>query len=265
MSKVWLTPYHNSCGDKIMKGTLLVLFFGMLLFAMCVFEAKASGTVVVLPNHTGWRDALGYYRVSGEVENAGDGAVKDVWITATFYDAGGNMIGTANEHAYLKVLLPGRKSPFEVLLTTAAASQVHHYSLSVTATDTDPIPEGLEILSSNSYIESISGNLVVSGIIKNVASETAHTVKVIAAFYNESGYVVATVCSYLGSQDLGPNETTSFNVMLDWNTYRVGLVSTYSLTAESLEYALVPEFPSIMVLSAFLVASLLTAAYTKKI
>jgi len=243
MSKVWLTPYHNSCGDKIMKGTLLVLFFGMLLFAMCVFEAKASGTVVVLPNHTGWRDALGYYRVSGEVENAGNGAVKDVWITATFYDAGGNMIGTANEHAYLKVLLPGRKSPFEVLLTTAAASQVHHYSLSVTATDTDPIPEGLEILSSNSYIESISGNLVVSGIIKNVASETAHTVKVIAA----------------------SNETTSFNVMLDWNTYRVGLVSTYSLTAESLEYALVPEFPSIMVLSAFLVASLLTAAYTKKI
>ncbi|MEM0358185.1 MAG: FxLYD domain-containing protein [Candidatus Bathyarchaeia archaeon] len=231
---------------------------------MCVSEVKAGGTVVVLPNHTGWRDALGYYRVSGEVENAGDGAVKDVWITATFYDAGGNMIGTANEHAYLKVLLPGRKSPFEVLLTTAAASQVHHYSLSVTATDACPIPEGLEILSSSSYID-ISGNLVVSGIIKNVASGTAHTVKVIAAFYDESGYVVATSCSYLGSQDLGPNETTSFNVMLDWNIYRVGLVSTYSLTAESLEYALVPEFPSIMVLSAFLVASLLTAAYAKKI
>lgn len=247
-----------------MKRALLALFFGMLLFAMCVFEAKASGTVVVLPNHTGWRDALGYYRVSGEVENVGNSAVKDVWITATFYDAGGNTIGTAYEHAHLKVLLPGRKSPFEVLLTTAAASQVHHYSLSVVATDTDPIPEGLEILSSSSYVD-ISGNRVVSGSIKNVASGTAYTVKVIAAFYNETGYVVATSYSYLSSQDLGPNETASFDVVLYWNTNRVELVATYSLTAESLEYALVPEFPSIAVLLAFLVASLLITACTKRI
>jgi len=248
-----------------MKRFLLVLVFAVLLFAMRVFEVKASGLVVVLPNHTGWRDALGYYRVSGEVENIGNNAVKDAWITATFYDASGNTIGTAYEHAYLKVLLPGRKSPFEVLLTTAAASQVHHYSLSVVATDTDPIPEGLEILSSSSYIESISGNLIVSGNIKNVASETAHTVKVIAAFYNESGYVVATSCSYLGSQDLGPNETASFDIVLYWNTNRVPLVTAYYLTAESVEYALVPEFPSIAVLSAFLVASLLFAVCTKRI
>lgn len=245
-----------------MKRILLTTLFGMLLFAACVFEAKASGAVVVLPNHTGWRDALGYYRVSGEVKNVGNSAVKDAWITATFYDAGGNIIGTAYEHAYLKVLLPGRKSPFEVLLTTAAASQVHHYSLSVVASDADPLPEGLEILSNTLYIE-ISGDLVVSGVIKNVASETAHTVKVIAAFYNATGYVVATSYSYLGSQDLGPNENASFNIVLRWNTCRVGLVATYSLTAESLEYALVSELPSTMVLSALLTASLLITACVK--
>jgi hypothetical protein len=182
----------------------MLAFLCTLPLALCVFEAKADATVSVLPNHTGWLDALGYYRVSGEVENVGDNAVKDVWITATFYDSGGNMIGTAYEHAHLKVLLPGRKSPFEVLLTTAAASRVHNYTLSVVATQTDPIPEGLEILSSNCYTD-IAGSLIVNGSIKNIASDTARTVKVVASFYNATGYVVATSYSYLSSQDLGPN------------------------------------------------------------
>jgi len=232
---------------------LMLAFLGTLLLALCVFEAKAEATVSVLPNHTGWLDALGYYRVSGEVENVGDNAVKDVWITATFYDSGGNIIGTAYNHAHLKVLLPGRKSPFEVLLTTAAASRVHNYSLSVVATQTDPIPEGLEILSSNCYID-ITGSLIVNGSIKNIASDTAHTVKVVASFYNATGYVVATSYSYLSSQDLGPNETATFEIILESNTGRVPLVSSYFLTAESLEYALVSEFPSVMVLSALLLA-----------
>jgi len=245
---------------KTVRLTLAV--FCILPLALCVFEAKADANVSILPNHTGWRDGLGYYHVSGEVENVGDNAVKDIWITATFYDSGGNTIGTASDHAYLKVLLPGRKSPFEVLLTTAAASQVHHYSLSVVATETDPIPEGLEILSSNHYVD-ITGSLIVNGSIRNIASDTAHTVKVVASFYNAAGYVVATSYSYLNSQDLGSNETAIFNIILEPSTGRVSLVSSYFLTAESLEYALVPEFPSAIFLSAFLVACLGIAATTK--
>lgn len=241
---------------------LMLAVFGMFPLALCVFEAKTDTTISVLPNHTGWREALGYYRVSGEVENIGDNAVKDVWITATFYDSGGNMIGTAYNHAHLNVLLPGRKSPFEVLLTTAAASQVHHYSLSVVATETDPIPEGLEILSSNHCVD-ITGSLIVNGSIKNVASDMAHNVKVVASFYNATGYVVATSYSYLSSQDLGSNETATFRIILESSTGRVPLVSSYFLTAESLEYALVSEFPSAIVLSALLVACLGIVAITK--
>ncbi|MEM1582458.1 MAG: FxLYD domain-containing protein [Candidatus Bathyarchaeia archaeon] len=237
----------------------LMLVLSILLLFPCILKAESGGTVIVLPNHTGWRDALGYYRVSGEVENVGNSAVKDVWITATFYDSNDNLIGTAYEHAYLHVLLPGRKSPFEVLLSTAAASQVHHYSLSVVATDTDPIPDGLEILSSNSYID-ITGSLVVEGNIRNIASNTAHSVRVIAAFYNETGYVVATSYSYLSSQDLSPNETASFDIVLSFSTGRVPLVATYSLTAESLEYAVIPEFPSATILTTFLTAALLITA-----
>lgn len=239
-----------------------MLALGILLLTLCVFESRADGTVIILPNHTGWRDALGYYRVSGEVENIGDSAVKDIWITVTFYDSSGNIVGTAYDHAYLRILLPGRKSPFEVLLTTAAANKVHNYSLKVVATNADPIPERLEILSSNSYID-IEGSLVVAGEIRNTALDTAHTVKVVAAFYNATGYVVATSYSYLSSQDLGPNETASFNIVLGFNTGRVPLASTYSLSAESLEYAMIPEFPSAAILSAFLIASLFTVAIVK--
>jgi len=84
---------------------LMLAVFGMFPLALCVFEAKTDTTISVLPNHTGWREALGYYRVSGEVENIGDNAVKDIWITSTFYNSGGNLIGTVYDHAHLKVLL----------------------------------------------------------------------------------------------------------------------------------------------------------------
>lgn len=83
----------------------MLAVFGMFPLALCVFEAKTDTTISVLPNHTGWREALGYYRVSGEVENIGDNAVKDIWITSTFYNSGGNLIGTVYDHAHLKVLL----------------------------------------------------------------------------------------------------------------------------------------------------------------
>jgi len=91
----------------------------------------------------------------------------------------------------------------------------------------------------------------------------AHNVKVVASFYNATGYVVATSYSYLSSQDLGSNETATFRIILESSTGRVPLVSSYFLTAESLEYALVSEFPSAIVLSALLVACLGIVAITK--
>lgn len=218
---------------------------------------------IVILSHSGWLDSLGYYHVSGEVENIGDAPASFVKVTATFYNSTGVVIATSFTYTTLSVLLPGRKSPFEVLLVdTAQAAKVHHYSLSVTFSATSPILIGLEILSHSSYVDDV-GVMHVVGEIKNIATGTATYVKIAATFYNSTGHVVATAFTYSDPSDLNPDQTAPFEVLLVY-TNRVPLVDAYELTAESTQYALIPEFPSIINLPLFMLMIIALTIFLKK-
>jgi len=226
----------------VFRSVLTLLLIGMSMLAFNIQPAYAAAQVNIV-THSGWLDSIGYYHVSGEVENVGDGAASFVKITATFYDSSDTVVATSFTYAYLSVLLPGRKSPFEVLLIdTTQAAKVHHYSLSVTFSATSPIPIGLEILSSSSYVD-IVGYMHVVGEIKNIATGDATYVKVIATFYNTTGHVVATAFTYSDPSALSPSQKAPFEILLIYNN-RVPLVASYALTAESNQYAMVPEFPT---------------------
>lgn len=219
---------------------LMIVLICALISAFNIRQAYATAQVNIL-THSGWLDSIGYYHVSGEVENVGEGAASFVKITATFYDSSDTVVATSFTYTHLSVLLPGRKSPFEVLLIdTTQAAKVHHYSLSVTFSATSPIPMGLEILSNSSYIDAV-GYMHVVGEIKNIATGTATYVKIAATFYNATGHGVATAFTYSDPSDLNPGQTAPFEVLLVY-TNRVPLVDTYELTAESTQYALIPEF-----------------------
>ena len=65
-------------------------------------------------------------------KNIGDAPASFVKITGTFYNSAGVVVATSFTYTALSVLLPGRKSPFEVLLVdTTQAAKVHNYSLGV--------------------------------------------------------------------------------------------------------------------------------------
>jgi hypothetical protein len=236
---------------KVVSGTvLMLLLIGMSTLAFNIQPAYAAAQVNIL-THSGWLDAIGYYHVSGEVENVGDGSASFVKITATFYDSSDTVVATSFTYTHLSVLLPGRKSPFEILLVdTTQAAKVHHYSLSATFSATSPIPIGLEILSNSSYIDAV-GYMHVVGEIKNIATGDATYVKVIATFYNSTGHVVGTAFTYSDPSDLSPGQKAPFEVLLIYKN-RVSLVATYTLTAESNQYAMVSEFPSILIQSLFM-------------
>jgi hypothetical protein len=224
----------------------------------------AAADVNIL-THSGWLDSIGYYHVSGEVENVGDSAASFVKITATFYDAGHTVVDTSFTFAMLDILLPGRKSPFEVLLIdTTQATKVDHYSLSVTFSTTDPIPIGLKILSNSSYVDIVNYMHVV-GEIKNVATGTATFVEVIATFYNATGNVVATAFTFSDPSDLNPNQTAPFEVLLIYSN-RVSLVVSYTLTAESSQYAIVPEVPTwVSMLFVLIILTVTMAIYKRRL
>ncbi len=243
---------------------LMMLLTSMLALALNIQPAKALGDVKIL-SHSSFYDSLNNLWVVGEVENTGDMATKFTKITATFFDSSNQVIAIKSGYSELDVLLPGRKSPFKILLTEGAgALNVHNYTLNVSWTNyAAGMALGLEILSNSSYIDEF-GWMHVTGIIKNRGAIGASYVKVIATFYDSEGIVVGEDFAYAEPSYLSPNQTGTFDIELIY-TQQVIKVARYSLTAESHEYALIPEIPSFLILLSFMAATLLTVrAYRRK-
>jgi hypothetical protein len=105
---------------RIVFGVTLACL-GTLALLFSIQRAYAVDQVNIL-THCGWIDSLGYYHVVGEVQNAGSGAEDFVQVTATFYDSSNTVIAVEYTYTTLSVILPGRKSPFEIILTDTTQS-----------------------------------------------------------------------------------------------------------------------------------------------
>ncbi len=229
---------------KTSKSVFAILLLLGALFASIglISPVKAVADVDIL-SHTGYLDSLGFYHVVGEVQNVGDQAVNYVKITATFYDSSHVVIATDFTFTGLYVLPVGRKSPFDLFLfDTTQSAKVDHYSLSVTFSTTTPLTIGLEILSNSSYIDGI-GWMHIVGEIKNIGGVMATYVKIIATYYNGTGGVVDTEFTFSDPSDIDPDQTAPFDITL--SSERVPYVNSYELTAESTQYAIIPEFSTL--------------------
>jgi len=112
------------------------IFFIILAFLsnLSVSCAQVVGQAVILPNHTGYLDSTTKpitYHVVGEVSNTGTVSLKLLNVTVTFYNQNNSPIGSSSSYALLNVLLPGRKTPFEVVWNDFRANQVYSYGLSL--------------------------------------------------------------------------------------------------------------------------------------
>jgi hypothetical protein len=226
---------------KICK--LLIILMATLAFSSALFsrsEASTQSQIEILPTYSGYINDQGYYYVVGEVRNVGTTPVGPVNITATFYDVNGEFVALGNGTTTLYTILPGRKSPFEIFLYSANYSQrVHNYTLSVAQfLQAQNKPLGLEIITNSSHID--AEGFHVTGEIKNIGPEYTSFVKVVATFYNASGYVIATKFSYSNPKNLNPGQVATFEIIL--NSSIINKIDHYILEAESWDYALVPEF-----------------------
>lgn len=219
-----------------------------LLVAVCfmtvsVQPVQAASEVVIVSDSSFYNINDTLYIV-GEVENTGDVATEFTKVTATLYDAEDQVIDTKVGYATLDILLPGRKSPFYVMVFADDGSlNVDDYSLTVSWSDYEEGKEiGLEILSSESSMDSVD-YLHVTGEIKNIGTETATEVIVCATFYNSEGTAIGRDTEDVDPATLSPNQTGTFDITLIYPQL-VEQVASYSLTAESANYAMVPEFPA---------------------
>lgn len=229
---------------KLVFIALIFLAVSTASFSLTSKAAAETDNVVVL-SHTGYLDSYGNYYVVGEVQNVGSQTVNFVRVEATFFDSQNNVIDIRFDLTMLYTILPGRRSPFLIaLLDVAQSAKVHHYSLTASFLTTQPIPIGLEIVSHNSQIDTYE-RMHITGEIKNIQIQIAHNIKIIATYYDTEGNVVAAAQTDLDpiENDLNPDETRPFEIVLSQE--RTAFVKRYELTAESLEYAVIPEFQKI--------------------
>ncbi|MGB9740857.1 MAG: FxLYD domain-containing protein, partial [Candidatus Bathyarchaeales archaeon] len=242
-------------------GTLTILI--LIAFALCSVlqsvRAEALGNIKIL-SHSSFYDGLNTLWIVGEVENTGDMATQFTKVTATYYNSSNNVVAVETGYTELDVILPGRKSPFSIMLLQSSGSlQVYNYSLTVSWDNyAAGKPLALQILSNSSRIDEM-GYMHVLGEIKNTGSLTARFTKAIATFYDANGTVVGEAWSYTEPSDITSNQTAAFDIELIY-TQQVTKVASYSLTAESMDYALIPEYnltiiPLIILLSLTLTLS----------
>lgn len=218
---------------------LSMLLLTIFLSSILVFQVKADAQVELL-NSSSYIDSLGWFNVVGEVQNVGDQAVDYVRISATFYDSNDTVVDTAYTYSTLDVILPNRKSPFDIVLwDQSQSSKVDHYSLSVSFSTTVSMQQSLQILSHSSYID-VLGWLNIVGEVENIATGGATFVKVIATCYDESGTVINVGYSYTNPSEIEASQKAPFDILIIGNNPE--LVSNYELTVESSEFAEIPEF-----------------------
>jgi len=227
------------------KVCLLFLCLSSLTPIVIQQAQSTSAHVNILANHSGYINDYGYFYVVGEAQNVGNDPAENVVVNATFYDSNGAFIATVPGHTKLDVLLPGKKSPFEITLFSSLYSQkVRNYTLSVSYSQAQPKPLGLEIISNSSYKD--AEGLHVTGVIKNVGSAYTSFVKVVATFYNETGYVIAAKLNYSNPKNLNPGQSATFEILL--NSSAASNVYSYALEAESTDYEMIPELNPISLL-----------------
>lgn len=144
-----------------------------------------------LQNESSYVDETRIMHVLGEVRNDSESAIQNVRITASFYDAQGNLLAEQTQAPKIRVINPGGVAPFEMrYIDSATVNQVARYELAATGQEAEAKPVGLKILSVNSRLD-VLGVYFINVNTRNDGSETATNPILIATLYDEDGRVVA--------------------------------------------------------------------------
>ena len=108
-----------------------------------------------------------------EIKNNAEQPVNFIQINATLFQANNDIITNRITMTLVNTLLVNRTSPFEIILYNSAQSNlVDHYDLNLSFSITEPLIEGLNIISNSSYIDD-NDQLHIIGEIMNIAEEKA--------------------------------------------------------------------------------------------
>src|SRR5574342_852819 len=205
---------------------LLVIIIVSLSFVF--FSASAQVSII---NDQQYVNEDGTLQIVGEIANNNPVALNQIVVTATFYDIHDKILGRMTTDSILDTIMPGKKSPFDLISTDNIIPQIYRYSLNTEYKPAEFKTESLEILSSNAKRDMLD-NFIISGTVTNHDQKTANTIVVIATLYDKDGRVVATSKTYTQPDYLKAGGITPFLVSMFDKTQSLK-ATDYSLMLES--------------------------------
>lgn len=216
-----------------------VLAVPLMLALLAATASQAAAEEFTFHNQSSFVDETKIMHVYGEIKNESGAAVKDILITASFYDKDGNLLNEYQRQPELRVIGPGESAPFEALyLDQKTVDRVANFTLSATGQPADVKPKQLKIITSSSRLD-VLGTYYINVIARNEGDVTATNTMVIATLYDKDGKVVsigrALAEPGYGSTSLASGQEAGFGIVVTekLQTYKA---VRYSLVADSDQY-----------------------------
>ena len=223
-SKLWVEEIITMKREISILTMFSIIVLTVVFIGLPRVEAFQNEHISIL-SRSHFYDSSGSLHVVGEVKNVGDSSVKHVNVSVVCYDASNNTVAFGSKNVSIDVLLPGQKSPFEIVFEDA--HHMSHYEASVSSYETTNIMpyRNLKIVSHNSSRDE-TGRLHIVGEVENTGNRNATGVEVIAAFYDEMGTLIAMNTTYIAPANLEPSRVGEFEIIL---CQRVGDLESYDL------------------------------------
>ena len=180
--------------------------------------------------------------IVGEIINNLQVPLNQINIHVTLLDEDGNLIAIKETSSLVNTIMPGMKSPFDLVLTDYEVKKTKSYSFELDYKVSPPKNRAIDITESELSRDNYN-NLMITGTVINRGDITANTVAVIATLYDNEGNVAAVSRVHPEPDYLRANDYAFFVISIPDKIQTNG-INDYTLIAESEEYAAVPEFPA---------------------
>jgi peptide/nickel transport system substrate-binding protein len=190
-------------------------------------------------NQSSYLDESRILHVLGDIKNESTRPMKDMIITASFYDKSGNLLGQFQRAPSLQVINAGESSSFEIpYINQKTVDSVANYTLSATGQPAEPKAKQLRIISANSRLD-LLGTYYINAVARNEGQENATNAIMIATLYDINGKVIsigkALAEAGPGTSDMLPGTEAPFGITITdkLQTYKT---ARYSLVVDSDNY-----------------------------
>lgn len=200
-----------------------------------------SFSEVLIQNDQKYVGDDGSLHIVGEIINNSEIPLNQISISTTLLDENKNEIQTIDTNSLVNTIMPGMKGPFDLIVSSKGIEKIESYSLKIDYKVSPPKNQVIDITDSELTRDKFN-NLIITGTVSNKGDITANTVSVIATIYDKKGNVAAVSRVHPEPDYLRINDKAFFVIPIQ-DKGQTNEIGSYTLIAESEEFAAVTEFP----------------------